>query len=198
MTPPEAHTRLLLALVRGDWDEAERLHADSPVDAGFAETCRECDVHPQIHALLERRGRLDLAGAAAGPLGELRAKVRHDNMLLIARAEQALDALLGRGITPLALKGFDLIHRVYGFDERTLDDVDLLLPRESLREALAALSVPATISRSKRRARSALGSNCTGTWPSKRASAWTPPGSSSAASSSTWAGVRSCVATTTT
>jgi hypothetical protein len=139
MNPSDAHIRLLLALVRGDWDEAERLHAASPVDAGFAETCRACDVHPHIHALLERRGRLELAGAAAARLGELRAKVRHDNMLLIARAEQAFDALLARGIRPLALKGFDLIHRVYGFDERTLDDVDLLLPRETLREALAAL-----------------------------------------------------------
>lgn len=137
--PPIEHIRLLLALIRGDWGTAERLHERHPVDAGFAETCRLCDVHPQIHALLERAGRLELAGAAAEPLAALRAKVRHDNLLLIARGEQALDALLRHSVRPVALKGLDLIHRVYVFDERSLDDIDLLVPRERLRDALAAL-----------------------------------------------------------
>jgi hypothetical protein len=134
-----AHAELLLALVRRDWDAAEALHANGPVDAGFAEACAECDIHPQIHALLEKHGRLHLAGEAEQPLARCRAKVRHDNMLLIARTEQALDALLHRSVRPLALKGLDLIHRVYAFDERTLDDVDLLVPREQLGDALAAL-----------------------------------------------------------
>jgi hypothetical protein len=133
-----AHTQLLLALVRRDWETAEALHAKGPIDAGFAAACAACDIHPQIHALLEKHGRLHLAGEAAQPLAEKRAKVRHDNLLLIARTEQALDALLQRSVRPLALKGLDLIHRVYAFDERTLDDVDLLVPREQLRDALAA------------------------------------------------------------
>jgi hypothetical protein len=137
--PSIAHSELLLALVRRDWDAAEVLHANKPVDAGFAEACAECDIHPQIHALLERHGRLHLAGEAAPALTESRAKVRHDNMLLIARTEQALDALLDRSVRPLALKGLDLIHRVYAFDERALDDVDLLIPRDQLGAALAAL-----------------------------------------------------------
>ncbi len=133
-----AHAELLLALVRRDWNAAETLHAKRPVDAGFAETCDDCDVHPQIHALLEKHGRMHLAGGAAQALAEKRAKVRHDNLLLIARTEQALDALLQRSVRPLALKGLDLIHRVYAFDERALDDVDLLVPRSQLRDALAA------------------------------------------------------------
>ena len=137
--PSIAHAELLLALVRRDWDTAEALHARKPVDAGFAQACADCDIHPQIHALLEKNRRLHLAGESAQELAEKRAKVRHDNLLLIARTEQALDALLQRSIRPLALKGFDLIHRVYAFDERTLDDVDLLVPREQLRDALAAL-----------------------------------------------------------
>jgi hypothetical protein len=130
---------MLLALVRKDWDAAEALHAQQPLDAGFAETCARCDVHPQIHALLEKNGRLHLAGDAATALAAGRTKVRHDNMLLIGRTEQALDALQQRSVRTLALKGFDLIHRVYAFDERPLDDVDLLVPREQLPDAVAAL-----------------------------------------------------------
>ena len=125
--PSIAHADLLLALVRGDWDAAEAQHANKPVDTGFAEACSDCDVHPQIHTLLEKHGRLHLAGAAEQALAKSRTKVRHDNMLLIGRTEQALDALLQRSVRPLALKGFDLIHRIYSFDERTLDDVDLLV-----------------------------------------------------------------------
>jgi hypothetical protein len=136
--PPIEDARLLLSLVRRDWDSAEALHAARPAGESFAQTCRECDVHPYVHALLERNDKLHLAGAAAGTLAEMRSKVRHDNLLLIARAEQALDALLRRSIRPLALKGLDLIHRVHKFDHRTLDDVDLLVPRERLRDALAA------------------------------------------------------------
>jgi len=65
--------------------------------------------------------------------------VRADNLLLLARAEQALDALLGAGIVPVALKGLDVLHRFHGFDERTLDDIDLLVPRERRDDAFAAL-----------------------------------------------------------
>jgi len=136
--PSIAHAELLLALVREDWETAEALHRRKPADAGFADACAECDIHPQIHALLEKHDRLHLAGQAAPGLAARRAKVRHDNLLLIARTEQALDALLQHSVQPLALKGLDLVHRIYAFDERTLDDVDLLVRREQLRDALAA------------------------------------------------------------
>jgi len=44
------------------------------------------------------------------------------------------------GVTPVALKGLDLLHRVYnGFDERTLDDVDLLVPPQQLQASIDAL-----------------------------------------------------------
>ena len=132
-------SRRLLAILREAWSEAEALPAPrSPV---FVELARACDVHPTVHAILERAGRVDLVGVEAQEaLARLRAKVRQDNLLLLARAEQALDALAGVGIAPIALKGLDTLHRYYGrFDARTLDDVDLLVPEERLGDAVRAL-----------------------------------------------------------
>jgi len=128
--------------VGGRWDEADAIARRGPIDyERFVSLCREADVHPRVHAELERRGRLDLVGPqAAATLTAMRNKVRVDNLLLLARAEQALDCLSAAGVTPVALKGLDLLHRVYaGFDERTLDDVDLLVRRDELRRTLDAL-----------------------------------------------------------
>jgi hypothetical protein len=73
-------------------------------------------------------------------LAKIRAKVRVDNLLLIARLERALDLLLDAGIRPVALKGVDVLHRLYGaFDERSLDDVDLLVRREQRDAAISTL-----------------------------------------------------------
>ena len=140
--PPEATAELVLAIVTRRWDRAERLTALSPVDpVAFTEQCRECDVHAWVHHRLTVEGRLALVGEpAAERLGAMRRKVRNDTMLVLAAAEQALDALRGAGITPIALKGLDFLHRLYsGVDQRTIDDVDLLVSRESLRPALDAL-----------------------------------------------------------
>lgn len=103
--------------------------------------CIQCDVAGWLHALLSREGRLDLVGErVAERLAEFRSRMQRDNLLLLARAEQALDLLLGAGITPLALKGLDALHRLYErFDERGLDDVDLLLRPDELRPALDLL-----------------------------------------------------------
>ncbi len=137
--PSIEHSELMLAIIRRDWEAAETLHARRPADGHFAAACIECDIHPQVHTLLEEHDRQHLAGASAPALAAARAKVGRDNMLLIGRAEQALDALLGCGVRPIALKGLDLIHRVYTFDQRALDDIDLLIPPDRLRDALAAL-----------------------------------------------------------
>jgi hypothetical protein len=138
----ERHAGLLLAILQERWDEAEQLVRVAPVapDSLIA-LCRQADISPWIHSRLQDTGRLDLVGPeAARRLTEIRTKVRHDNLLLIAQAERALDLLREAGVTPVLLKGLDLIHRVYRrFDERTLDDVDLLVARDQLRRALAAL-----------------------------------------------------------
>jgi hypothetical protein len=133
---------LLLAILQERWDEAEALVRESPVDPQkFIAVCREADAAPWIHSRLTDTGRLELVGPeAARRLTEIRTKVRHDNLLLIAQAERAFELLRAAGVTPVALKGLDLIHRVYRrFDERTLDDVDLLIARDQLRPAFAAL-----------------------------------------------------------
>lgn len=135
--------RLLLAVLRRRWDEAEAIVRRRPPHAGtFASLCRACDVHPTVHAILERAERFDLVGAdARGSLESMRRKTRHDNLLLLAVLEQALDLLLAEGIVPVALKGVDFVHRFgYGFDERAVDDVDLLVRPAERDRAIAALS----------------------------------------------------------
>ena len=122
--------RVLLAVLGERWDAAASLQASTPVDpATFLALCRTTDVAATVHAKLDRAGRSDVLGAdVAGGLAAARAKVRLDNLLLIARLEQALDLLLAAGVRPVALKGVDVLHRLYrSFDERSLDDVDLLV-----------------------------------------------------------------------
>ena len=135
-------TRLLLAIVREDWNEAERLVAiAAPDPESFAKACVGADIHPWVHSLVIRNRRESLLGEAViERLGRMRDKLRQDNLLLFARAERALDALAAAGVTPVALKGLDLIHRLYErFDERTMDDIDLLVRQSELVPALDAL-----------------------------------------------------------
>lgn len=134
--------RALLAILAGRWEDAAALQREAPVDpAVFLALCKQADVAATVHAALARTGRAALLGAGvADGLAEIRAKVRIDNLLLIARLEQALDLLIAAGIRPVALKGVDVLHRLYGgFDERSLDDVDLLVGRGERDAAIAAL-----------------------------------------------------------
>lgn len=136
------HARLLLALLRRRWDDAARLTRAREVEPeGFVRLCVECEVPTWIHARLEREQRWELVGDRVREgLGRVRDKIRNDNILLLARLEQALDLLLGAGVVPVALKGADVLQRFYSsFDERTMVDVDLLVRADQLRTALAAL-----------------------------------------------------------
>jgi len=136
------HARLLLAILRRQWIEADELLAEGPISADvFVDLCMQGDVPGRVHAELSRAGRLDLIGpAAAERLQATRKRARLDNLLLIGRAEQALGLLLQAGVVPIALKGLDLLHRVYAsFDERSVVDVDLLIRPEQLRTAVGAL-----------------------------------------------------------
>jgi Uncharacterised nucleotidyltransferase len=136
------HERLLLAILRERWDEAETLAPVARAEPGtFVEFCRQADITPWVHSRLSETGRLGLVGEdAARRLTEIRTKVRNDNLLLISQAERAFDLLREAGVTPVVLKGLDVLHRVYArFDERTIDDVDLLVAEAQLRPALSAL-----------------------------------------------------------
>jgi hypothetical protein len=139
---PRHQARILLALVRQRWDEARELVRDHPVEPEpFIAQCIECDIHPWLDHLLNLHGQINLVGEdAVSRLARLRHKVRNDNMLLVARAEQALDLLASTGVTPIVLKGLDLLHRLYErFDQRTIDDVDLLIRGDQLDASLAVL-----------------------------------------------------------
>ena len=133
---------VLLAVLAQRWDAASSLQRLEPVDpATFLALCTSADVAATVHATLARVGNAGLLGAdVAEGLAKARAKTRLDNLLLVARLEQALDLLIASGIRPVALKGVDVLHRLYrAFDERALDDIDLLVPRDRRDAAIAAL-----------------------------------------------------------
>ena len=127
--------RLLLAILREDWECASAIVGQAAPRPGvFVDLARACDVYPWVHAVLERAARSDLVGTEAWEsLTRMRHKCRNDNLLLLAHTEQVLDLLLEAGIVPVALKGLDFLHRFYErFDERSMDDVDLLVLPEQL------------------------------------------------------------------
>ncbi len=135
-------SRLILAILRGVWSEAEEVAADGLPEAdAFVSRCLVCEVPSWIHHCVEQADRWSLLGEETREkLGRLRRRIRNDNLLLLARLEQALDLLAAHGVTPLALKGADTLGRFYaGFDQRMLVDVDLLVRPEELQAALAAL-----------------------------------------------------------
>ncbi|MCP3978803.1 MAG: nucleotidyltransferase family protein [bacterium] len=134
--------RLLLALTRPDWDLASAILERGEISGqALIAQFREADVHPWVHGLLERHDRGDLLDAETfEELGRLRAKVRVDNLLLLARAEQAVELLLQAGVVPVALKGYDLLNRLLpSIDLRTIDDVDLLVQPDETERSLEAL-----------------------------------------------------------
>lgn len=135
--------RILLALARGRPDVARRLcDTTLPDPVRFVSLAREADVHPWIHArLVESDAGSWIGEDVLARLAVLRRKVTSDNLLLLARLEEALDLLRSEGIRPVLLKGSDTLHRFYGrFDERTLDDVDLLLHPSRVGLALRTLA----------------------------------------------------------
>jgi hypothetical protein len=136
----EAQT--LLSVLRGRWDAAEALQSERAVDPErFLVLCKAADVAATVHAILLRAGKAGLLGdRVLHGLASARAKTRLDNLLLLQRFDAALDLLLAAGVRPVALKGVDVLNRLYGsFDERSLYDVDLLVPAGQRDHALAAL-----------------------------------------------------------
>jgi len=141
MTPHD-EVRLLLSILRRRFDAAAELTRGRSVNPErFVELCVRADVPAWVLHLLETDDAEHVvAGAVLERLRPVRARMRRDNLLLLARAEQALDLLSRAGVHPVALKGLDLLHRTYpAFDLRTLDDVDLLVRREELPVAVEAL-----------------------------------------------------------
>ena len=137
------YANLLLALVRRDWDRARQLAAEPEPIAGatFAEVCRLSDVHGWMHQHLKQHDAFDIIGPeATAALQSLRMKSRMDNLLVLGVGMQAIDAMLERDVTVVALKGLDWLHRFYDpFDTRAIDDIDVLVPSSDLVAALDGL-----------------------------------------------------------
>jgi hypothetical protein len=117
---------------------AERPEIRPAVVAALA---RECEIAPWLHQLLKSNGKLELLGDEGGrELERAHHKCRVDNLHLLSLAEGALDALLGDGILPIALKGLDQIHR-FGieFGARAMVDMDFLVRPQQLLPAIRAL-----------------------------------------------------------
>jgi hypothetical protein len=134
--------RLLLAVLAEHWDEAARLvSTKAPNPEVFVALAVQCDVAPQVHSRIIGANREDLIGeAAVDRLAAFRRKTGIDNLVLLASLERGLDLLLRAGIVPIALKGVDVLHRLYSrFDERTLDDIDLLVRPSDRDRALSVL-----------------------------------------------------------
>ncbi len=134
---------ILLDLARGETDAArERCGRRRPDPDRFAALAREADIHPWVHARLVETGAVEWIGPeVVERLAVLRKKVTADNLLLLAHLEEVLDLLASRGIVPVLLKGSDTLHRFHRrFDERTLDDADLLLHPSHVGPAVRALA----------------------------------------------------------
>jgi hypothetical protein len=132
-----------LTLLSERWDDAVALNRKRRSDpATLSRLALECDIQPLLHGRLESSDRFDLIPAQVREeLAAARHKCRMDNMLLLAEAEKAIDALAGAGVVPVVLKGMDIIHR-YGmdFDLRRMDDMDFLVPTGQVRNTMAALA----------------------------------------------------------
>ena len=135
-------TDLLLALARERGTDVRALLNSAPPDSEpFLALASQADIEPWLHWQIESSGLADGFGVAIMEhLAHRRHKTRNDNALLIAVTEQVLQILTAAGVTVVALKGMDLMHRHYPrIDLRTATDVDLLIPRGQLVVALEAL-----------------------------------------------------------
>jgi hypothetical protein len=135
-------SRMLLALLQERWGELDRLDDERPPDPErFVGLCVQCDVPTWVLSRIERAERSARLGREIlERLSAQRSRVRRDNQHLLARAEQSLDVLREAGVVPIVLKGLDLLHRIYErFDDRTLNDVDLLIAPDELERAIRAL-----------------------------------------------------------
>ncbi len=132
-----------MALLAERWDDAGALNRERQPDRGaLSRLALECDIQPLLHGRLEAADRFDLIpDKVRDELAAARHKCRMDNILLLAEAEKAIDALAGAGVVPVVLKGMDIIHR-YGldFDLRRMDDMDFLVPTGQVKDSMAALA----------------------------------------------------------
>ena len=134
--------RLMLDLLREDWSSVESnrsLLENAP--HRFVELVESCELTVWLHSRLDATGNSGILGDhVERAFSARRRRCARDNLLLLAQVERILGPLQKAGIRPVALKGLDTLHRFYDrFDQRTLDDVDLLIHRSELPRVLEVI-----------------------------------------------------------
>lgn len=120
-----------LALAGADWADVRALARREEVAAALWPRLRHA-LEGQPAAALP----LDVAEAFRGEAMVAEFNARR----LEARLQEVLGALAARGIEPVLLKGAGLAYTVFGgMARRPMRDLDLLVPREALTPAIAAL-----------------------------------------------------------
>jgi hypothetical protein len=121
------------ALVR----EAVSNGADPEVSVSASCTHR---VGPLLWRALEVAGSLDFLGRTRRRLSDVVEVHRVEGLLLLPRAvSMALSPLTDAGLEPVVLKGAALADRYPEPGLRPMEDIDLLLPREQIAEAIQTL-----------------------------------------------------------
>jgi Uncharacterised nucleotidyltransferase len=142
---PEAFhwsARLLWEACRRDPDtalvrEAVSNGADPDVSVRASITHR---IGPLLWRALETAGSLDFLGRTRRWLSDIAELHRVEGLLLLPRAvSMALSPLTHVGLQPVVFKGAALADRYPEPGLRPMEDIDLLLPREQIAEAIQAL-----------------------------------------------------------
>ena len=139
-TPEE---RLLLNLVSGQWAaKRDAVPAEIGAEVAWARVlhmARKHEVVPLVHRSLELFG-LNVPADVREQLASGRRTVAARNGLLAREVTNVLQTLHAAGVAAIPLKGVYLAERLYGDPTlRDSSDIDVLVPRQRVRDALQVL-----------------------------------------------------------
>lgn len=140
-----AEDRLILLLAPAQPASTARHEASALIADGFRwerflDRVSEHDVHPLVRRNLLRLGLRDVPEEVLDDLGRLSAATALRNMRFAEELDQVLKDLSRAHIPAIPLKGAPLAEALYGDAAlRASDDIDVLVPRSAVKEALGLL-----------------------------------------------------------